>query len=615
MTGKDSGQSNAKFAESRRQILAAQTAKAKADSEVVRLDSADATRAKALKSLQGEEPSDKEKTALKAARKLAEENRLSLIEGQKKMQEELQKLEDQYDKKRLDSLDKNSAEYLELKRKIDLKELEQYRAHLIEMGQQKTGYKVINTSTGGTTDVLNKDYKLPQADEAILKAQKDRIEAAAQTSAFEASEANSRAQFERQQYLEKNTRDRLQNETELELRRALLAKDKELVRKAGESEIDYENRKARALLQIRIDYYNKLLKLAKDDPTQKNQVQGLEEQIQDAQRGIDAIDKKGKSGPRNLFDLFGIKITDDSGKPISDEAMRQFDEAVNTATNAANQALDQLIQNDQARIQSIDALLQAKQNEVQVEATLAAAGLANNLSIKKQEEAGLQAERKKAVEAQRRDQAIQIGFNTLLQESQLALAKIIDGAASFGPLFPFIVGAEIAAMFAVFAGGITQIATLPKYHTGDEVTQETARKRLIRGDRKLDEVDARLQVGEGVIRKNSYQPNKRLFRYLNTLERPVVPDDLAGYVRVNPLEMAEGKREHGLQQINQCYDLKAQAATPDHELHRRVDGLASTMQQLLEETRKDNKNSKEALPDGRYRITDERGNVQIIRYT
>ena len=336
-----------------------------------------------------------EKAAQKAAQQ-AQKERKELLENKRKLEEELKKLQDQYDKERLNDLDKNSIEYIELKKKLDLQELEEVRQHMIKMGQELTGYDVKNIKTGKYDKVNNLAYKLPKSTEDNFQAQRDAIESASQVSAFEAAEARAREAFERQQFRDKTARTRQQNELQLELRQQLLAKDTDLVREAGESEIDYENRKNKALLQLRIDYYEKLLKLAKDDPLAKDQVQDLVEQIAAAKKDITEIDKQGKTGPTNLFELLGISFKDEKGNDITD----QVSEATSMVIDNVNQVLDQQMAADQARIDSIDRQLEAKQNEIDTEKDLATAGLANNLAVKQREYAVLQAERQKELKAQ-----------------------------------------------------------------------------------------------------------------------------------------------------------------------------------------------------------------------
>ena len=193
------------------------------------------------------------------------------------------------------------------------------------------------------------------------------------------------------------------------------------------------------------------------------------------------------------------------------------------------------------------------------------------------------------------------------------MAKIVRTYAGLPIIGQIAAAVEIAALFITMATTIGRISAFPKYHDGDEVTLDTARSRLISGGKKPDEVDARLQVGEGVIQKDSYQPNKKLLSRLNKLGRGLRSSDLADLLDGTGVVLPESVMQGDTLLINQLNEQRA--IGPDRELHRRVDDMHSTMQELLQETRKGNKSSKEQLPDGRYRITDENGNVRIVKYT
>ncbi|MBD2752020.1 phage tail tape measure protein [Spirosoma validum] len=602
---------NEDFAQSRKRILAATTAKTKADSELARLGKADAERKKTLQSLQGEGSTEEEKKALA----LAEKNRKSLLEGRKKMEEDLQKLQDDFDKQRLDKLDKNSREYLELKRAFDLKEIEQIRAHLIAVGQERNGYEVLNTKTGKTTKVKDLNYKLPKRTEDVLDQMRDATRPDLYTTNTKRLTDLIDSDFTDK--LEKDQMDRLRKlgDMELELRNKLVDETKKITRQAGESEIDYENRKAAALLQIKLDYYNKVLALAEKDPfADKDAVAGFREAIQEIEGQLAGIKKKGKTGPTNLFELFGLTFKDEQGNDITDYVTKQVGQATNTLIENAQAILDQKIATDQANIDSIDRQLEAKQREIDTELELQKQGLANSVSIKQQEYSALQAQRQKEVESQRAAQKIQLTINAALQASELALAiaKIFRSEAGIPVVGLIAAGVEVAALFAAVALSISRISSLPKYHDGDEVTHQTARERAILGNRKADEIDARLQVGEGVTRKESYQPNKSFLSRINKLGRGIRSSDWGDLLAGTGVSLPESVRQEDLLLIHQINETRANNV--DTELHSQVRQLNGHVQALLDETRKGNSVSKEQLPDGRFRITDENGNIQIVKY-
>jgi hypothetical protein len=398
--------------------------------------------------------------------------------------------------------------------------------------------------------------------------------------------------------------------------RAYFNEEQALVRQVGESELDYEKRKNEALFKLQVDHNERMLALAKSSGADEQTILGLEKTLAAAKKGLkDAQDQK-KTGPQDIFDFLGIKF-DKVDPKKNEEAKAAFNEMAQAAIEGTNQILSAQIAADQARIDSIDQMLDAKQNEISVEATLAAAGLANNLATKKQEYAALKAEREQALKDQRRNQEIQIALNAVMQASTmaLALAKTIEGYAGYGPAAPFLIAGQAIAIIALFGSTLAQFKSLPKYHDGDEVTQETARRRsMADSPARSDEVDARLQIGEGVTRKKSYQSNKRLLQFINTIERPIAFDELQHYVRANPLGMPEQMRNDDLAQFNQYNEFKANGGAPDYELHSQLKFLNSRVDTLIEDNRRFSGTKTTVLPDGRLRIEDAQGNVTVKRY-
>lgn len=562
-------------------------------------------------------PTD-EKAAQKAAKE-ADKEREDILKSKKQLEADLGKLQDEADKMRLEKLSKNSAEYLALKQKLDLKEIDQEEQKQILEGQQLTGYWVKDLKTGDRKKVDNKAYQLPKSTQDYYNTKRQAVNTGADTDFYNQQEADALVQAEQTQAYKLEEAHRKSNELLLELDTKLNDAEEQLKRQAGESEIDYERRKQKALLDIRLEYAQKQYNLIKNDPTQKAQAEALRKTILEAQASIAGIKKEGKAGPQNIFEFLGISYKDKDGNDITDQIAARVGSATSAVINNANEILSQQLSADQERISSIDQQIAAKQNEVQTETELAKAGLANNLALKQQEAAALQREREKAVAAQRRDQAIQLGINATIQASELALAaaKIFRGYAGLPVVGQIAAIVEIAAMFIAFGATVSRISSLsgslPKYHDGDEVTTETARQRSVSGNRQLDEVDARLQIGEGVTRKQAYQPNKKLFSRLNTLDRALRSSDMAWLVDGTGVELPEAVKQGDLLLINQLNEARQQG--PDTALHKRVDELNGHVQTLIAETRRGNTTSRQQLPDGRIREVDERGNVTVYTHT
>jgi hypothetical protein len=570
-----------------------------------------------------------DKAAEAVANKLADE-RAKLLEKQKDLQDKLKELGDKAEKQKLDSLDKNSQEYIELKRKYDLEEIDDERQKYIQLGQLATGTAYYDKKRKQVMVAPNKAYTLPKESQQVFDDMKAQVNAGADVQAGRAAEdaydkeqvrlRNKRAEGEAK--FDKEVADRRrkfadqQHLADLAFDRAYFEKEQSLVRQAGESELDYEKRKNEALFQLQVDHYERMLALAKESDADEQTKLGLEKSLAAAKKGLKEAQDQQKTGPQDIFDFLGIKFSEDPKK--NEERKKIVSDFASATIDGVNQVLSAQIAADQARVASIDQQLEAKQRAVDTEAQLAAAGLANNLSAKKQEYAVLKSEREKALADQRKSQTIQLALNATLQASEmaLALAQTIQNSSKLPAPFGLILAAtQIVGLLALFGSTISQVRALPKYHDGDEVTHETARRRSL-GDRpaRADEVDARLQIGEGVTRKKSYQANKRLLKFINTLERPVAFDELRQYVQANPLGMPDEMRRSDLAQFTQYNDYKASKPEPDHELYRRVDKLSEHMSTLIEDSRRFGGERRTLMPDGSTRIEDSKGNVRIVRH-
>lgn len=571
-----------------------------------------------------------DKAAEAVANKLDDE-RQKLVEKQKDLQDKLKELSDKAEKQKLDSLDKNSQEYISKKREYDLDEIEKERQKYIELGQLATGTAYYDKKRKKVTVTPNMNYALPKESQKVFDDMNAQVNAGADVQAGRAAEdayekeqkrrRDKRAEGEAQ--YDKEVADRRRKFADRE-RQVSLAfddefydKEQSIKRKVGESELDYEKRKNEALFQLQVAHNERMLALLESDPTaDKETVKKYRRALDAAKKGLKEAQDQKETGPQDIWDFLGIKFNSDPKK--NDEIKTALNEFAQTSIESINQVLSAQIAADQARVDSINSLLEAKQNEVDTEATLAAAGLANNLAAKKQEFAILKAERDKALEDQRKNQTIQIALNATMQASTmaLALAETIRNSAKLPfPLSLIAAGAQVVGLLALFGSTMAQIRSLPKYHDGDEVTHETARRRSL-GDSpaRADEVDARLQIGEGVTRKKSYQSNKRLLQFINTLERPIAFDELQHYVRANPLGMPEQMRNDDLAQFNQYNEYKSSKPEPDYELHKRVDTLSKHMSTLIDDNRRFSGTKTTILPDGRHRIEDAQGNVTVKRY-
>ncbi|RIV25104.1 phage tail tape measure protein [Fibrisoma montanum] len=142
-----------RFADSRKRILAAQTAQKQATGELARLNRQEAERAATLANLVNEGPTDEQKQ--KQAKNQRDAERAS-IEHYKLLQsaqddylKEFNELQEKYGKDRLDSLQKDGEAYILEKAKLDKVEIEAERKHLERLLQLAASNKTrINSLTG-----------------------------------------------------------------------------------------------------------------------------------------------------------------------------------------------------------------------------------------------------------------------------------------------------------------------------------------------------------------------------------------------------------------------------------------------------------------------------------
>lgn len=545
---------------------------------------------------------DKRKQEQEQIKRETEQQNQRILEEKKKLTEELFNLEQKERKDRLETLDKGSEEYLKLRREIDAEEIDLERRKLIELGRMATGETFYNTKTKKVEVKPNENYKLPQETEDLYRRRKTDAMAA---SALDYYDIQKKRQQEQRDKLEAAKKGIFETQTKsvlLSQREALYNAEAALQKKAGENEIDYEKRKNAALLKIRLDYAHKLLQTASMSGD-KEQILEAKELILDLQHQIKE-NKKIVGGPQDLWELLGIKAPDNE--------MAMLREAAGFAKQAFSEILSQQIDAEQQRIDSYDRQIDAKQREIDVELELSRRGLANNLLVKRQEQQQIEAERKKAVESQRRYQQIQLAMNATEQASEitLAIAKLIKSGASLGPLGIVASGISIAAMFGLMLSSIAKARSLPKYHSGDEVTAETARIRAANGDRKPNEVDARLEIGEFVGNRFSAQSNLQLYKNLNRFKRRVRGNDLRELLSGTGIVLPDSVAGADMQFIAKVQE----RGFADTAVHERLDQVNGHLAKLVKETAKPQP-KRTQIGQNKWRVEDEKGNVTIETYT
>ena len=452
-----------------------------------------------------------------------------------RLADELAKTQENYDKSRLGQLDKNSNQYIELKRQLDLKELEQERKKLIELGQMATGTASFNRKSGKVEVNRNLAYNLPLQTQQLFNQRRLDIQSQAAIAAFEIEQRNRQEQDEKASAFRRLTFSNQLAGIETQEKIALKRNELDLVKQLGESEINFERRKQQAILDIQLDFAQKRLQALQLSGKGKNDVEVLEvlTQIKALQGESNKLKSEAKNQPANdIFGLLGISFTAPDGTDLT-EAAKQ---AISTTYQGIQQILSASIEAEGKKIAALDDAISKKREQVETEKQLSKEGLANNLQLKQQELSELERQRQESFQKQQSLQKAQINLDAVAQISNLAVASanIFKSLSPLGPIGVGLAVASIASMVAAFAVAQVKIRqSLPKFHTGGEITDTDSK-----GERMI-----LAKKGEYVIRPETAQANLRFLQGMNDLKRPLqfadLKDLLPNMPSINSMIIAE----------------------------------------------------------------------------
>lgn len=172
--------------------------------------------------------------------------------------------------------------------------------------------------------------------------------------------------------------------------------------------------------------------------------------------------------PRSLLDILGI----------TEESLDELKDATKEALGFLNELADGRVKEADEAVRAAERKVQAAEEALQKEQSLAAEGLANDVSLREQQLAAAKAAEEQAQKERAKAVRTQILLDSAQQVSSLitATANIFKGFSSLPIVGQILAVASIGAMFAAFAAAKTQAikaAQVPKFRKGTKLEGPT----------------------------------------------------------------------------------------------------------------------------------------------
>lgn len=423
-----------------------------------------------------------------AAIKLAEKRARDLAEMERKLSDELLKIQNEYGKERLESLKDQELLYIEEKRKYDLLQIDQEQKALLRLkqlvsGARKGNYdangKVIADQSATLTDQEKApfDFRRNLVDQQAFKEQADFInKAEKEITAAISNEYQKQLQAAEYKYEELIRLARkagvdtvkIEKEKEKEIARintdkALSDLEKKSLQEQGDAELNIIRAQIEGRTGVEIQARQGLLEIEKKYLLEKIQIiekSGDEEadaRIRAIKKTIGEIDKSiadlgqqekdRKGAAKFLADTLGMN-DHDIAEAVS--AAETFSSQMQSIMSDLYSSLNRM---SEQRIQRINDEIRKKEDQVEKERELNEEGTANNLSLRLKELADLKEARERALEDQKRLQRTQLIVDTASQASSMitAASKVFTGFATI-PIVGVGLGiAAVALMLGAFA--------------------------------------------------------------------------------------------------------------------------------------------------------------------
>lgn len=420
--------------------------------------------------------------------KLMERRARELAELERKLQDELLKIENEYGKEKIEALKDNELQYIEEKRKFDLMRIDQEEKALLKLkqivsgarkGQYDRNGKVIadSSATLSESERAPFDFRRQLVNSEAYKDQADFIsKAEREITNILSNEYQRQLQATEYKYEElfklakksgvditKLEREKQKEINKINTDKAISDIEKKSLQEQGDAEANIlraqidgrelqELDARKGLLEIEKKFIKQKIEIIKasGDEEADARVRAYEKMLLEIDKGIKDLEdkKKDRTGVEKfLEDTLGMK-EGDADKAI--EAAQLFADRIKSITSELYGTLNRL---SQERISRINEEISKKEDQVKKEEELDKEGVANNLNLRLKELSDLKNARERALEDQRRLQRTQLIVDTATQASSMitAASKVYSGFAGI-PIVGVGLGvAAVALMLGAFA--------------------------------------------------------------------------------------------------------------------------------------------------------------------
>lgn len=543
---------------------------------------------------------------------------------EKKLADELLRIQNEYGKERLESLRDNELVYIEEKRKYDLQRVDQEQQALLRIKQMIAGAKK------GRYDAAGKI--IPDASVTLN---------ASETAAFDARRQliNSGAYEEQAKFIndaEKRITEVISNEYQRQLQAAEYKYEEliKLAKKAGVDTVKLEKEKNKEIDAINREHDLSLIEKSQNKYVGGSELDVLQAQI-DGRLDLELEARKKSLEIERQFNEEKIKILEKYGDeeslarilPIQKanlEITKQIGDidkqahelqigAVKTVIDSLQEVYQAQERIVQARISRIDDEISKKEEQVKKEQELNEEGVANNLSLRQKELADLKAARERALEDQKRLQRTQLIIDTASQASSMitAASKVFSGFATI-PIVGVGLGiAAVALMLGAFAASKIKAFQLvnqqtPTFGDGGEVGG-----RLHRDGGTLIEAEK----GEYVVNRRSTAEYGDLIEAINENRRGDILDYLLDELLSGTgVSLSEAQRRRDMKTMSEYR--KVNGVSENELLIREVKRLGDELRRIQRDTSNIPDFSLVPLKDGKVlKKGNKSGSVSVTDYS
>lgn len=515
-----------------------------------------------------------------AEKKLMEKRASQLADLEKKLQDELLKIENEYGKEKLEALKDNELVYIEEKKKYDLMRIDQEQKALLALKQlvagarkgqyDRNGKVVADTSaTLSASESAPFDFRRKIVEEQAAKDRADFINSAEkEITSILSNEYQKQLQATEYKYeelfklaekagidtvkLERKKQEEL-NKIELDYLESQLDKEKgqniggnelDVIQAQIDGRIDLELEARKRMLEIEKMYNEEKIKLIEQYGTEeeKERIQPIIKANKEIELSIKELENSilsMKFDPNTLItQLFGEK---------GGEAFKDAAKSIISSISEVYAVQERLVQQ---RISRIDDEISKKEEQVEKETELNEEGVANNLNLRLKELNDLKAARERAIEDQKRLQRAQLLIDTVSQASSMitAASKVFAGFATIPVVGVGLGIAAVALMLGAFAAAKIKSFQLVNQASQFEKGGRHKGKRHSEGGEIVEVED-----GEWTINRRSSQEHDELLEAINSNDKRGMLDYL-----LNELLDGTGVEMAGLERRRQMMFIAGQ---------------------------------------------------------